>query len=278
MVYDPTTYSGSAAHYLAGRPAYSAGLEEALTRELGLDGTGRLLDVGCGPGVLAHRLAHLFDNVVGLDPDTDMLAVAAREAAASGVGNVRWVPACAEDLPDAAPGPCRLVTFGQSFHRTEELAVAEVVFDLLEPGGAIVMVVHDIDNRPPPPNPGRPAIPHDEILAIIARYLGSTRRSGQGVAATRDHRFEDILIRTRFGVPTTLIAPGREDIVRDIDGVISGYLSMSYAAPHLFADRIDDFIDEVRDLLSQRSPTGEFWDWPGDTAIIVGRRPFDSIR
>jgi len=147
----------------------------------------------------------------------------------------------------------------------------------LEPGGAMVMVVHDIGHRPSPPNPGLPEIPHDEILAIVARYVGSTRRSGRGTAPIRTHRFEDVLAATRFDTPTTLIAPGREDVVRDIEGVISGYLSMSYAAPHLFADQLDVFTDEVRQLLGARSPAGQFWDWPGDTEIVVARRPRQSI-
>ena len=57
--YDPTIYLGSAAHYRDGRPAYSPELEAVLTQKVGLDGNGRLLDVGCGPGVLTVRLAHL---------------------------------------------------------------------------------------------------------------------------------------------------------------------------------------------------------------------------
>ena len=65
--------------------------------------------------------------------------------------------------------------------------------------------------------------------------------------------------------------------MRDIDGVISGYLSMSYAAPHLFADRLGAFIDEMRRFVSTRSPAGEFWDWPGDTEIVVARRPRMSV-
>ena len=69
MPYDPTIYLGAAAHYRSGRPAYSPGLEAVLTQEAGLDGTGRLLDAGCGPGVLTIRLAHLVDQAVGLDPD-----------------------------------------------------------------------------------------------------------------------------------------------------------------------------------------------------------------
>jgi SAM-dependent methyltransferase len=63
-----------------GRPAYSPELEAVLAREAGLDGSGRLLDVGCGPGVLAVRLAHLFGQAVGLDPDADMLAEGCRAA------------------------------------------------------------------------------------------------------------------------------------------------------------------------------------------------------
>ena len=48
--YDPTIYDGAAAHYRHGRPAYSPGLEPLLAADLGLDGRGRLLDVGCGFG------------------------------------------------------------------------------------------------------------------------------------------------------------------------------------------------------------------------------------
>jgi len=78
--YDPTIYLGSAVHYRCGRPAYSPELEAVLARETGLDGNGRLLDVGCGPGVLTVRLAHLFGQVVGLDPDAAMLAEGCRAA------------------------------------------------------------------------------------------------------------------------------------------------------------------------------------------------------
>src|SRR5438477_1455883 len=199
--YDPTIYLGAAAHYRQGRPPYSPELEEVLARELGLNGTARLLDVGCGPGTLAVRLARLFDEVVALDPDPDMLAEARRAGAERGIGTVRWVQAVAEDLPQAGPGPYRLVTFGQSFHWTDEQRVAEVVYDMLEPGGAMALVVHTVGGRPLPTSPGPPPIPHDEIKALVERYLGSTRRAGQGSSPVRTHRFEDVLVRTRFGPP-----------------------------------------------------------------------------
>jgi SAM-dependent methyltransferase len=272
MPYDPTIYLGSAVHYRPGRPPYSPQLEAVLTEELGLKGTGRLLDVGCGPGILVLRLAGLFEEAIGLDPDRDMLAEARKAAAAHNVTNVAWVQALAEDLPGPAPGPFRLVSFGQSFHWTEERRVAEVVYDMLEPGGAMAMVVHTVDARVRPTGPGLPPIPHDEIKALVETYLGSTRRAGQGSTPVRTHRFEDVLARTRFGPPRTVFAPGKPDLLRDTQSVISGYFSMASSAPHLYGDRLDDFTQEVNDLLGARSPSGLFWDWPGDTEVVLAEK------
>ena len=273
MPYDPTIYVGSAAHYRYGRPAYSPGLEAVLAQQTGLDGSGRLLDVGCGPGVLTVRLAHLFQQAVGLDPDADMLAEGRRAAREQRVMNIRWVQGLAEDLPAVAPGPYRLVTFGQSFQWTDEQPVAETVYDMLEPGGALALIVHTVAGRPRPPDPGVPAIPHDEIRALVQKYLGSTRRAGQGIVPERTHRFEDVLVRTRFGAPQQFFVPGIPDLLRDSESVLSGYLSKTSSAPHLFGARLDDFAGEVRALLASRSPEGIFWDWPGDTEVVLARKP-----
>jgi SAM-dependent methyltransferase len=270
--YDPTLFEGAAAHYRYGRPPYSPQLEAVLTGELALDGSGRLLDGGCGPGILTVRFAHLFEEVVGLDPDAAMLAEGRRVADQRGITNIRWVQAAAEDLPRAAPGPYRLITFGQSFHWTDEARVAETVYDMLEPDGALALIVHTVEGRPEPPSPGPPPIPHAEIRALIEKFLGSTRRAGQGFAPVRNHRFEDVLVRTRFGAPRSIFVPGIPDLLRDSESVLSGYLSMSGSAPHLFGDRAGDFAGEVRELLASRSPEGVFWDWPGDTEVVLVRR------
>ncbi len=270
--YDPTIYEGSAAHYRRGRPPYSPQLEGVLAKELRLDGSGRLLDAGCGPGVLTVRLAHLFDEGIGVDPDPAMLAEGRRFAGEQGIENIRWVQALAEDLPGAAPGPYRLITFGQSFHWTDEDRVAETVYDLLEPGGSLALIVHTVEGRPVPPSPGPPPIPHAEITTLVEKYLGTARRAGRGVARVRTHRFEDVLARTRFGSSRSVFAPGIPDLRRDAESVLSGVFSMSSSAPHLFGGRIDDFAREVRELLLSRSPTGVFWDWPGDTEIVLAAK------
>jgi SAM-dependent methyltransferase len=270
--YDPTIYLGSAPHYSTGRPPYSRELAPLLARLLGLDGTGRLLDVGCGPGVLAVELASLFAAVVALDPDAGMLEEGRRRATGHGVTTITWVRGVAEDLARLVEGPFRLVTFGQSFQWTERERVAEMVFDLVEPGGAIACLAPTVPGRPRPAGPGEPPIPHDEIGALLDRYLGSRRRAGRGFRPEVPDRYEDALARTRFGRAQIVFAPGRPDVVRDVDGVIAGYLSMSYAAPHLFGDRLDAFVADMRSLLEARSPSGRFWDWPGDTEIVIARK------
>src|SRR5690348_16674985 len=94
---------------------------------------------------------------------------------------------------------------------------------MLEPGGALALIVHTVTGRPRPPGPGVPAIPHDEIKALVRKYLGSTQRAGQGTAPRRAHRFEDVLARTRFGVPRQFFAPGIPNLLRDSESVLSGY-------------------------------------------------------
>ena len=87
------------------------------------------------------------------------------------------------------------------------------------------------------------------------------------------HRFEDVLARTRFGVPQQFFVPGIPDLLRDSESVLSGYLSLSSSASHLFGDRLDDFAGEVRALLANHSAEGIFWDWPGDTEVVMARKP-----
>lgn len=273
MPYDPTIYKGSAGHYVCGRPPYSRALVSTLAAEVGLDGTGRLLDVGCGPGVLTVALAGHVAEAIGLDPDTDMLAEGARRAAQAGPANIRWVQARAEGLLELHLGCFKLVTFGQSFHWTDRERVAEAVYEILEPGGALALISHAHAGRPQPAGPGYPPIPHDAIHALIDRYLGPRRRAGQGFVTPPEDRHEDVLARTRFGAPCRIFCPGRPDIVQNIDGVLANYLSTSFAAPHLFGDRLDDFVADVRRELAARSPGGMFWDWPGDTEIILASKP-----
>jgi hypothetical protein len=119
-----------------------------------------------------------------------------------------------------------------------------------------------------PPSPGPPPIPHAEIEELVEKHLRRPRRP----VPKRTHRFEDVLVRTRFGAPRQIFVPGIPDLLRDSESVLAGYFSMSSSTPLRFGAGADDFAREVRELLASRSPEGVFWDWPGDTEIVLGVR------
>jgi hypothetical protein len=166
----------------------------------------------------------------------------------------------------------RLVTFAQSFHWTDEHRAAEAVFDLLEPGGSLALIAHTVDGRPIPNSPGYPPVPHDEIREVVARYRPSkARRTGScshSQSPLRGRLQNDVV-----GEPRAVVAPGVPDVVRDIESVLSGYLSMATSAPHLFGSDIDGFSADVRALLAAGSAEGLFWDWPGGTEIVLASKP-----
>lgn len=71
--WDPSLYEGSAPYYTRGCLPYPEEIALVLHRELAFDGSGRLLDVGCGPGSLTLVLSGLFDEVAGIDADAGMI-------------------------------------------------------------------------------------------------------------------------------------------------------------------------------------------------------------
>jgi hypothetical protein len=64
-------YEGAASYYSRYRPPYPPALVTVLREAFRLDGKGQLLDLGSGPGSVAIPVAHLFERVVAMDPETN---------------------------------------------------------------------------------------------------------------------------------------------------------------------------------------------------------------
>lgn len=273
--WDSTLFKGSAAYYERGRLPYAPGFADTLGASLGLDGRGRLLDVGCGPGTVALTLAPFFAEVVGIDPDEDMIAQAGRQAERRGVANARWVVARAEDLP-AGLGEFRVVVFAQSFHWTDRDQVAATVRDMLEPDGAFV---HMSDLKDPPPDPLAPPLPHPapptgRIQELVTRYLGPTRRAGQGTLLHGTPNREDLVLAgAGFERFERHIVPAGQVVLRSEDDLVAWLFSRSDSAPHLFGERLADFERDLRALLREVSPDGQFAEHLPPTEIMSWRKP-----
>lgn len=271
--WDSTLFRGCAAHYERGRLPYAPGFAETLAAALGLDGRGRLLDIGCGPGTVILALARFFTEAVGIDPDEDMLAEAERQAGRRGVTNARWEAARAEDLP-AGLGTFRVVVFAQSFHWTDRDRVAATVLEMLEPGGALVHI-SDLKNPPPEPAPPPlPAPPYARIGDLVRRYLGPVRRAGQGTLVDGTPGGEElVLARAGFEDFERHVVPAGEVVDRTADDIVAWVFSRSDSAPHLFGDRLEDFERDLRAVLRQASPGGRFAERLPATEIKTWRRP-----
>ncbi|TCO62961.1 class I SAM-dependent methyltransferase [Actinocrispum wychmicini] len=269
--WDPLLYSGSAAYYPRGRLAYPESLAEALAVELGLDGTGRLLDVGCGPGSLTLPLAGLVEQAVGLDADQGMIDEAGRLAAAAGIANTRWLRMRAEDLP-AGLGTFRLVTFAQSFHWMDRSQVAAAVRGMLDANGACAHVhatTHqgiEGDTALPHPRP-----PHAAIAELVREYLGPVRRAGRSVLPRGTVSGESEIYRAAgFTGPRRIEIPGQV-VTRLTDEIVAATFSLSSSTPHLFGDRRTEFEADLRRILLDTSPSGLFSEQMREIAVDIWR-------
>ncbi|MFL9652403.1 class I SAM-dependent methyltransferase [Streptomyces sp. PB17] len=271
--WDATLFAGTAAFYRRGRLPYAPGLADLLAGVLDLDGRGRLLDLGCGPGTVALRLAGLFDEVVGVDPDPGMLAEAARGAAELEVaGKVRWVRARAEELP-AGLGDFTVATLAQSFHWMDRGPVAATVRGLLRPGGALVHIsdlkgeTRAVDGLPYPP------VPRAAIDRLVRGCLGPVRRAGRGLLPRGTPSGEDaVLAGAGIAGPYRHVVPGGQAMVRTCDDVVAEVFSMSFSAPHLFGARLAGFEADLRRLLRDASPSGRFSERRPGTEVFVWPR------
>ena len=122
----------------------------------------RALDLGCGPGKIAHRLAERFDHVDAVDPSPAMLRI----AAASSHTNISWIPGLAET---AALAPqYDLVTAGASIHWMDHEVLFPRLASLIARDGFIAVIEGDDAHDPPW---------QDAWVAFVERWLGRLGQS-----------------------------------------------------------------------------------------------------
>lgn len=110
----------------------------------------RALDLGCGGGHVAYRLASHFAEVVACDPAPEMLAAVAQAARARGLANITTAEAPAERLPFESASFDLLATRFSAHHWSDlDAGLAEahrvmrrgapaVLIDAISPGAPLL--------------------------------------------------------------------------------------------------------------------------------------------
>jgi len=123
-------FDSTAPFYARYREPYPPRFFREVAHRQGLQGSERLIDIGCGPGSLSVGFAPFVRSCLGVDVETEMLAAARVEAARAGV-HVDFLQARIEELPREI-GVFQAVTIGRALHwfdRDEALAVLDRIVD-----------------------------------------------------------------------------------------------------------------------------------------------------
>ena len=257
--HDPTLFAGTAEYYAKYRFPYPEGLFEHLIQVFGLDRSGVSLDLGCGTGRLAIRLAPLFEKMIGVDPDDGMLREAARSSNASGVKNVEFVRGSSWELPPL-PEMLRFVTIGQSFHWMDRDQVLLTLYSKLEAEGGVAIIFQEWTGPPEY---------HQAEDETITKFLGERRRAEKGYYEHPKESHEAVLTRSPF----TMLPAWKYHYEREqtIESAVGYLFSTSRATKQLLGGDAPGFEAEFRQRLKEAFPAGAFTLQVSVTALL-GRK------
>jgi SAM-dependent methyltransferase len=151
----------------------------------------RVLDLACGHGDLANRLAARGGQVTGLDSSEVFLDRARADAAAAGV-SVEYVAGDMRELPWTGRFD-RVVNWSTAFgyfDDTANRAVLEGIVRVLAPGGRLVM---DLDN----------------LTSFLAAYCPSRVLAARGNGDMLADRYHLDALTGRFEAERTVVRDGR---------------------------------------------------------------------
>lgn len=245
---DGSLFEGTAWHYARYRPNYPAVVINDLVQNVGLDGTGRLLDIGCGTGQLTLPLAGHVAQAVGVDPEADMLTEATRQADERGITNVLWRQGSSSDIPTDL-GRFRVVTMGRSFHWMDREQVLANLDAMVDDTGSLI-IAND-SNLLLPSNPWQRA-----IQDIQRRFLPTHYQAVPPPSADDGRTHEQILAASPFSQVSREVYEFRRSWT--IERIIGYLYSTSLPLRQLLGDSQSAFEDALRTTLLAINPSGHF--------------------
>lgn len=173
------------------RPSYPPQLIADILTDTPTGPVRRVLDVGCGTGKVARLLRDAGRDVLGLEPDPRMAAVAADHGVTVEVGYLeRW---------DPAGRVWDLLTAGQSWHWVDPTAGPTKALEVLRPGGRLAAFWNRPVHTPEMAAVltdvyGRLAPELNQVSNVLGRGEGVARRAQPAAAALTAAGFIDVRV------------------------------------------------------------------------------------
>ena len=258
--YDPHRFRSAAPHYLAGRTPYPTALIARVMQLCDIGRADRVLDLGCGPGQLGRAFALSVGEVVGIDPEPEMLRIA--RAASAGLHNVVWREGSSYDLSPAL-GMFKLVCIGRAFHWMDRPATLLLLDAIVQEGGTVALFSDRLPKVPDNAWRGR----YREVLERYAQGEGSRAhwRSPDWV------RHEAILLDSVFCCLESIHVICRHEV--DADTLVERALSTSSLSPDRLGGRTGEMVAQLRAALPA---AGTLREVVTSTALLARRASDDQ--
>jgi SAM-dependent methyltransferase len=255
----PDRFKGNAPHYLNGRAAYSPRLIRRVAQACKLDGTQRLLDLGCGPGQLSLALSTWIDAGVAIDPEPEMLRIA------SGLGlgvapNLEYRLGSSYDLSPEL-GRFQIAVIGRAFHWMDRADTLARLDKLIDPAGAVVLFATAHADHP--------------STSWLKEYRALLEEYAQSDSARERRKSDDWENHESVLLDSPFASLERVSIVEmrrvAVESLLARVLSMSSLSRDRIGNRLDELLARARPLLEAHTQDG-WLDERVDSIALIARR------
>lgn len=257
--YGKDLFEGTARYYSQYRPIYPASLIRYLIGKFSLDGTGHMLDLGCGTGQLAFRFTDWFEGIVGIDTEPEMILEATRLSKEHRVKNMEFFNGSLDKFKRSSDKTFRFVIIAKAFHWMDREKELETLYELVSDGGGIAI----IDNY----SPEKEILPwQNKVNEVVKQWYGNERRAGNTTYSHPTISHQEIVANSKFSLENYQL-PTYEQLWT-LESIIGNIYSTSYGAKRFLRDNIESFESHLKEELLSIEKTGVFKEQINTTVIF----------
>jgi ubiquinone/menaquinone biosynthesis C-methylase UbiE len=247
-------FASTVEFYSRYREPYPPAFFNNVAELVGLRGNENLLDIGCGPGLLAIGFAPFVEHCTGIDPEAAMIAAARTAALKAGV-SLTLIRARIEEF--SAARTFDIITIGRALHWMDRDATMPVLERIVSDHGRILICgARSVET------PATPWMkPYEDVR--------------HGWPSDRDRKRYRLEAKEWFAgsyfseLATTSVTESRQVTIADL---VSRALSKSNTSPAVLGERRVAFEAEISAVLEPFAQQGILQEQIVASASIFGRR------